>query len=329
MFDFVSARRAKAQRRICPRNVEELLFRFGQTPEMRGQSGETLRQMRRVTKKIHERFGKLSIPEIEEPEFRVRVYDWRDEMANTPAECERTLRILARCISWGVDRGLVHCNRLEGLRFRWRNNTPRRAEIVWTPVQIEKIRPYLGPIAGAFELSLWSGLRQGDVLALTQKHLDHEGWLHVKPEKTAGSTGLMVHLPTERLAPLAALARGWRDRSRESLLPRVLHERTLRRHFNAAKDRAGLGDQDLHWHDLRGTLVTWLFEAGCSQTETDAVIGHAPAKGMTRSYAAQSRAYAEHAFRRLDAYMKEELGEYYARSTAAAERAVLPQAAGS
>ncbi len=305
-----AANTARIQARLVPKNMAELLYRFHQTPEMRHQSEETARQVRRLTKRIHSRFGRLSIPEIEQHEFRTYVYDWRDEMADTPAECERTISLMARCISWGVDRGLLRQNRIEGLRFRWRTEGRLRADIIWQPQQIESLRPHLGPIADAFELALWSGLRQGDVLDLRQDAC-REGWLTVVPQKTSAATGITVQLPVSALGPLNALITRLRTSDREHMLPQRWNPRSFRRLFEKAKDDAGLGGQDLHWHDLRGTTVTWLFEAGCTQAETAAVIGHAPAEGLTRRYAAQSRVYSEHAFEKLDAYLKTDLKEFY------------------
>jgi integrase len=40
--------------------------------------------------------------------------------------------------------------------------------------------------------------------------------------------------------------------------------------------RAGLGDDDLHFHDLRGTAVTRLALSGCTVPEIAAITGHSP-----------------------------------------------------
>ena len=319
MPDTINGRNAaRAQARTCPKSLDELLFRFSQTPEMKGQAGETMRQIRRLSTRIHKQFGNFSIPEIEQHDFRSIVYDWRDELSNTPAECERTIRLLCRCIAWGVDRGLVRANRIEGLRYRWRGNSRPRADIIWSPGMIDQIRPHLGEIGPAFELALWTGLRQGDVIDLRQNAPKDDGWLCLIPQKTARSTGIAVTLPTYALAPLNAIVNRLHANDREFLMPTHWNVRTFRRLFENAKEAAGLGKENLHWHDLRGTTVTWLFEAGCSSTETAAVIGHSPGEGMAKKYAAQSRAYTEHAYAKLDAYMKDDFHEFYARSTAQA-----------
>jgi hypothetical protein len=264
--------------------------------------------------------AKLPLAELEEPTFRALAYDWRDELAATPAECERTIRLLARCIAYGVDRGFLRENRVDGMRYRWQRSSRLRADIIWTPVQIEKIRRHLGPIADAFELSLWSGLRQGDILHLRQDAIEN-GWLCVVPEKTAHSTGIKVQLPVRELPPLRALVERLRSERRDLLLPDAWHRRQFHRTFHAAKVAAGLGELDLRWHDIRGTTVTWLFQAECTHAETAAVVGHAPAGGQAKHYAAQSRHYTLHAFRKLHTYMQETHREFYELSIArAAER---------
>jgi integrase len=40
--------------------------------------------------------------------------------------------------------------------------------------------------------------------------------------------------------------------------------------------RAGLGDDDLHFHDLRGAAVTRLALSGCTVPEIAAITGHSP-----------------------------------------------------
>jgi integrase len=46
--------------------------------------------------------------------------------------------------------------------------------------------------------------------------------------------------------------------------------------WGKAFDRAGLDDEDLHFHDLRGTAVTRLALSGCTVLEIAAITGHSP-----------------------------------------------------
>ena len=41
---------------------------------------------------------------------------------------------------------------------------------------------------------------------------------------------------------------------------------------------------DLHWHDLHGTLVSMVAEAGCSEFQIPAIAGHAVIKSQVGGY---------------------------------------------
>jgi integrase len=50
----------------------------------------------------------------------------------------------------------------------------------------------------------------------------------------------------------------------------------FRASWGKAFDRAKLSDEDLHFHDLRGTAVTRLALAGCTVPQIVAITGHSP-----------------------------------------------------
>jgi hypothetical protein len=50
----------------------------------------------------------------------------------------------------------------------------------------------------------------------------------------------------------------------------------FRASWGKAFDRAKRGDEDLHFHDLRGTAVTRLALAGCTVPQIAAITGHSP-----------------------------------------------------
>ena len=47
----------------------------------------------------------------------------------------------------------------------------------------------------------------------------------------------------------------------------------FRSSFGAAVERAGLGDRDLHFHDLRGTAATKFYRAGLTSQEIADILG--------------------------------------------------------
>lgn len=316
MPDILNARTARAQYR-GPTDLNGLLARFRNTPEVRDIEPETARALRRATKRISSRFGSLPIKEIEDPTFRTAVYDWRDEMALTRFECERTVRTLARVLAWGVDRRVVRTNQIEDIRFRWGKKSLRdgRSGIVWAPEEIVELRKHTGSIADAVEIALWTGLRQGDIRGLRRDQVK-DGWITVTPAKTKHVTGVAVRVPYTRFAPLNKVITGLLsfDHGGPLLLRIDWPERGFRAEFERAKKSAGLWELDRHFHDLRGTFITFLAEAGCTEAEIASVSGHALSHSSLRAYMSRTEALPEAAYDKLRVYMEEEHDDWYART---------------
>lgn len=311
MPDIITAATTRrAQRRSGPATLNELLYRFQSTPEIRDTGGENKRQIKRAVRQILEKFDRLPIAELEDRSFRSAIYDWRDEMAERRVACERTIRILSRALAWGADRNFVRANHAQEIKFRWQKSS--RAEVVWTPCQILDLREHGGDIAGACEIALWTALRQGDVLDLLKSQVK-DGWIIVTPKKTERSSGVVVRIPYALFPPLQRVVDQLLAADNDSpyLLGRRWPERTFRHRFEAVKKAAGLESEDLHFHDLRGTLSTWLLEAGCTEAEASSISGHALAEGTLRAYAARTKALPEAAYHKLRAYMDDKHDDWY------------------
>ena len=68
--------------------------------------------------------------------------------------------------------------------------------------------------------------------------------------------------------------------------------------------------EDLHWHDLRGTLVTMLADAGCSEIQIAAITGHSVMKSEVGGYLNMSRNLAEEAYTWLNAMLLQKPTNY-------------------
>lgn len=71
---------------------------------------------------------------------------------------------------------------------------------------------------------------------------------------------------------------------------------------------AGLDPKALHFHDLRGTAITLLFEAGCTVAEAASISGHTlrTAQAILDKYLARTPALARSAIIKLENRMKPE-----------------------
>jgi len=112
---------------------------------------------------------------------------------------------------------------------------------------------------GATMVALYTGLRQGDVAALSREQCLGDT-IHLKPSKTARhGTRVAIPLHPALLELLAALP------PHGPLFPRLAaHGVERRREYAAILQAAGLcgGDAKISFHCLRHTWRTWLAEAG-------------------------------------------------------------------
>ena len=69
------------------------------------------------------------------------------------------------------------------------------------------------------------------------------------------------------------------------------------------RDKKKGTDGDLHWHDLRGTLVTMLGEAGCSEIQIAAITGHSVINSQVSGYLNMGRNLAIEAYSKLDEFL--------------------------
>lgn len=74
----------------------------------------------------------------------------------------------------------------------------------------------------------------------------------------------------------------------------------FRNRWRHASKAAGI--KDLHFHDLRGTAVTMLAEAGCSSAEIAAITGHSMqhVEAILTKYVSLTRGLAQSAMAKLE-----------------------------
>ena len=73
----------------------------------------------------------------------------------------------------------------------------------------------------------------------------------------------------------------------------------LHRNFNPNRVKAKVND--LRWHDLRGTLVSMLGEAGCSEIQIKAITGHSVVNSQVGGNLNMGGNLAIEAYKKLDA----------------------------
>ncbi|HET6536687.1 MAG TPA: site-specific integrase [Sphingopyxis sp.] len=221
---------------------------------------------------IDQEFGDMPIKLLQDRRARGEFLAWRDRMAvKSRRNADYRFAILARIISWGFNRGLVPCNPCERPGKLYRSN---RKDKIW---QAEDEAAFYDKAPAhlhlALTLALWTGQRQGDLLALTWRDYDGK-YIRLTQQKTGARVIIPVGQPL-RTALDACRAGQVAERARHIL--QTVHGQPwtsdgFRTSWRKACDRASI--TGLTFHDLRGTAVTRLAIAGCSEAEIVTITGH-------------------------------------------------------
>jgi len=268
----------------------------------------TQAEYRRLLTSAETVFGDLPLAALDDPRVRRDFLDWREKVARQSGEREADNRLsaISAMLTWGVDRGQIAANHLRGFKRLYHAD---RAEIIWLPEHIAAFMA-VAPIEmqRALILGLHTGQREGDLLRLPWSSYDGTKIsLRQGKARRSGRIAPLVEIPCT-----AALRRMLDGMERASLLilttktARSFKKRYFARLWDKAMDKAGLqsvllpgSDQpvELHFHDLRGTAVTLLSEAGCTPQQVATITGHSlkTVHRILERYLARTRGLAEQA----------------------------------
>jgi integrase len=239
--------------------MQALIETWQASPEWSALGSKTRTEWARYCKRVNAAWGSLQVKGIE-PKHVIAL---RDTYAGTPAAANNLMRCLSSMLGWSVPRG-------------WRSDNPCRevkllrggeAYQPWPWSAIENARSDLRPdLRLAMELALYTGQRQGDVLAMRWDAIS-AGGVAVKQEKT----GKRLFIPLHR--DLRAVLDG---------IPKVavtILTNSSGRPWTKAGFRATWQDnrpdciRGLVFHGLRKSAVVFLLEAGATTAEVAAITG--------------------------------------------------------
>jgi integrase len=219
--------------------------------------------------RIGEYFGDLQVAQFDRPEkIRPVIRQWRNRFADKPRTADFAMQVLSRVLSYAVDPlGKIAGNPCEGIKQLY---SVDRSEIIWTDAdltQLKKACPV--EIAHAVDLASHTGLRLGDLQRLSWSHISEDA-ITIATGKSRQHREAIVPLYDALRKVLANIpkrsttilingwGRPWKD---------------LATAFVRAKTAAGLGDRNLHFHDLRGTAATRFYNAGLSERVIAEILG--------------------------------------------------------
>lgn len=237
-------------------------------------AASTRSEYKRMLTKAEGEFGLMPIAALDDPRVKRDFLDWREKIARSSGqrEADNRLSAISAMLTWAVDRGQITANHLKGFKRLYHGD---RSDIIWLPEHIDAFMKVAQiEMQQALILALHTGQRQGDLLRLPWSAYD--GQTITLRQGKATRKGVKAAPITIRCT--ATLRRMLDSLPHTGLL--ILSTKTGRafkkRYFAEQWEKAATDAKliDLHFHDLRGTAITMLSEAGNTPQQIASVTGH-------------------------------------------------------
>lgn len=225
--------------------------------------------------RIADYFGPLRIAQFDRPaKIRPIIRSWRNKWSDTPRTADYGMQVLSRVLSHAVEDGKIAGNPCEGIKTLYSGD---RSEIIWTDSDIAQVKkaggsrkisgkrselPCPPEIANAVDLASHTGLRLSDLVRLSWSHVGEDA-ITLTTGKSRGRREAIIPLYDGLRDVLARIPKHattiLTNQNRRPWTPNGLSVASMR-----AREAAGMGERDLHFHDLRGTAATRFYIAGLS-----------------------------------------------------------------
>jgi integrase len=296
--EFVNSYNEAAARKVTPPSGKLLsvLQAFQQSEDFLGLAPRSRFDYIGKIKVIEKTFSDFPLAALTDRRTRGVFMAWRDKLAlKSRRQADYTWTVLARVLSWSVDRGLAAANPCARGGRLYRGS---RADKIWTDADeamfLERAPAHLHL---ALMLALWTGQRQGDLLHLPWSAYDGT---HIRLRQSKGGVRVQIRVGAPLKAALDAAPR----RSTIILTSATGKPWTsggFQQAWRTACKAAGI--TGVTFHDLRGTAVTRLALAGSTEAEIATITGHS--MQSTRAildihYLARDPALGENAILKLE-----------------------------
>jgi len=279
--------------------LQSVLQQFQASRDFTDLAGSTRRSYIALIKRIEEKFSDFPLSALKDRRTRGIFKGWRDAIADSSGcrQADYSWSVLARVLSWGLDRGVIAGNPCErgGRLYRASRN-----EKIWTDDDEKSFLKHApAHLHLALLLGLWTGQRQGDLLRLPWSAYDGS---HIRLRQS--KTGARVSIPVG--APLkAALDDAARTKQGPIILASTDRQSWTSDGFRSSWGKAcrKAGIVGVTFNDLRGTAVTRLALAECTEAEIATITGHSlrdVRSILDAHYLNRDPALAESAIRKLE-----------------------------
>jgi integrase len=300
--EFVASYNAAVAGRPSRRNgktIEGIVDAYLDSQDFATKRDRTRADYRKIARRIAVEFGDMPIAALADKRARGTFLEWRDDLAKrSRRQADYAWTVLALILSWAKGRGTIDINPCErgGKVY-----SATRADKVWREDDQAAFVKIASPaLSMAFLMAVWTGQRQGDLLALTWTAYDGAS-IRLRQSKT----GRYVVIPVG--SPLKAALDATPRRAVTILTTQAGLTWTpdgFRASWGKAARKAGING--LTFHDLRGTAVLRLALAACTVPEIATITGHSirdVQSILDSNYFHRDVALAESGIRKLERFV--------------------------
>jgi integrase len=293
-----SYHKAVARKVVPPRGtLLSVLQAYQGSEDFTGLAASTRRSYLPLIMRIEKAFADFPLAALTDRRTRGIFKAWRDRIATDSGrrQADYAWTVLARVLSWGLDRGLVAINPCERGGRLYRGS---RAERIWTADdEAAFLKGAPAHLHLPLLLALWTGQRQGDLLRLPWSAYDGTH-IRLRQSKSRKPVVILVGAPL-KVALDAAPKRS------PIILTNSDGKPWTSDGFRASWRRAcaAAGVRGVTFHDLRGTAVTRLAVVGATEAEIANITGHSLRDVhaiLDMHYLARDPALGENAIRKLE-----------------------------
>jgi integrase len=289
---------AVARKVVSPRGtLLSVLQAYQASEDFTGLADSTRRSYVALILRIEKAFADFPLAALADRRTRGIFKEWRDRIATNSGrrQADYAWTVLARVLSWGLDRGLVSANPCERGGRLYRGS---RAEKIWTA---DDEAAFFARAPAHLHLplllALWTGQRQGDLLRLPWSAYDGK---HIRLRQSKSGKPVLILVG----APLKAVLDATPKRS-TIILTNSDGKPWTSDGFRASWRKACkiAGVRGVTFHDLRGTAVTRLALVGATEAEIANITGHSLRDVhaiLDMHYLARDPALGENAIRKLE-----------------------------
>ena len=297
--EFIASYNEAVARKVAlPRGtLLSVLQQYQASEDFTGLADTTRRSYIPLIVRIEKAFADFPLSALTDRRTRGIFKEWRDRIATDSGrrQADYAWTVLARVLSWSLDRGLVAANPCERGGRLYRGS---RRDNIWTTAdEVAFLQRAPVHLHLPLLLALWTGQRQGDLLRLPWSAYDGKH-IHLRQSKTGKRVVITVGAPL-KIALDAAPKRS------PIILINSEGKPWTSDGFRASWGKAckAAGISGLTFHDLRGTAVTRLALVGATEAEIANITGHSLRDVhaiIDMHYLARDPALGESAIRKLE-----------------------------